>query len=115
MPANIAAEGSAHGGQLMGARLGAAAAAGLAQQQQQGLMAPPQCAVLDAVFVETGFLPAAEVAEAQAALLQQLNAAVRAKQLEGFAVVEFKSGAEREAGLRNLYYHVLLRKAVAAA
>lgn len=35
---------------------------------------------------------------------------VSAKQAEGFAVVDFKCGTEREGATRNLYYHVLLRK-----
>lgn len=35
---------------------------------------------------------------------------VAAKQAEGFAVVDFKCGTEREGGTRNLFYHVLLRR-----
>lgn len=111
VPANIAAEGSAHGGHLL-ARLAAPAAAlqlQHAQQQvaQQAALAP--CS-LDALFVETGFQQASELAGAQASLLEQLNSTVAAKQAEGFAVVDFKCGTEREGGTRNLFYHVLLRR-----
>jgi len=38
-----------------------------------------------------------------------------AKQSEGFAVMECSCGTEREGQLRNLYYHVLLRKPLAAS
>lgn len=40
------------------------------------------------------------------ALLSQLQA----KQAEGFAVAVCTTGTEREGPLRNLFYHVLLRK-----
>ena len=78
VPANIAAEGSAPGGHLL-ARLAAPAAAlqlQHAQQQvaQQAALAP--CS-LDALFVETGFQQASELAGAQASLLEQLNSTVR--------------------------------------
>lgn len=103
VPANIvaaAAEGSAHGGQLLAGRFGAGTAAAGPQPAQQ----------LDAVFVETGFCDAAELGRAQAALLQQLNATLAARQAEGFAVVSCECGTERQASLRNLHYHVLLRR-----
>lgn len=106
MPANIAAEGSAHGG----GRLGGYAAMLAAQQAQHGQQQQAAAAVLDALFVETGFQPAAALAEAQAGLLQQLNATMQAKQAGGFTVVSFKCGTEREGECRNLHYHVLLRK-----
>lgn len=110
VPASTALEGSAHGGQLMAARPGAAG-----QQHQQLLPNQQQPTVLDALFVETGFQEPANLATAQAAVLEKLNAMVQAKQVEGFAVVEFKCGSERESDWRNLHYHVLLRKAAAAA
>jgi hypothetical protein len=60
--------------------------------------------------VETGFSEAAELGGAQAALLQQLNATLAARQAEGYAVVSYECGTEREGGRRNLHYHVLLRR-----
>lgn len=56
-------------GQLLGSM---AAGPQLARISGSGSPAP----VLDAVFLETGFQPAAGVGQAQAALLQQLNTAV---------------------------------------
>ena len=83
VPANFA-EGSAHGGQLMLGRLGSAAAAGggsgsagaAAGQQQQGQGVAAAGTALDAIFLETGFVPAAELAGAQASLLESLNTQV---------------------------------------
>lgn len=34
---------------------------------------------------------------------------ISAKQAQGFAVADVTSGTEREGGMRNLFYHVLLR------
>ncbi len=70
-------EGSAHGGQQALARLGAAgggAAAGAAAEPPAAL--PAQPAVLDAIFLETGFKPAESLGAEQVALLQKLNALV---------------------------------------
>jgi hypothetical protein len=106
VPANIA-EGSAHGGQLLAARFGSAAALTAAQQQQQQQQ---PAAVLDAVFLETGFQEAAGLATAQASLLLKLNAMLQARQADGFALVSTKCGTEREGANRNLFYHVLFRK-----
>lgn len=36
---------------------------------------------------------------------------IQGKQAEGFSVVDFKCGTERDGQLRNLHYHVLLQKA----
>lgn len=69
VPATFALEGSAHGGQLAASRLG-----GGASRQASGAPAGP--ATLDALFLETGFQPAAGLAEAQASVLQRLNATV---------------------------------------
>jgi hypothetical protein len=40
---------------------------------------------------------------------------VQAKQAAGFAIADYQCGTEREGGQRNLYYHVLLRRAGAGA
>ena len=66
--AMAAAEGSAHGGQLM---------AGRAMLGANGAGGAPQLSTLDAVYLETGFCQAAALPAAQAKLLQQLNSAVR--------------------------------------
>ncbi|KAL4448314.1 hypothetical protein ABPG75_005533 [Micractinium tetrahymenae] len=120
VPANITAEGSAHGGHLLG-RLAAPAVAlqlqqvqAQQQQQQQAQQAAAAPCSLDALFVETGFQQACELAGAHASLLEELNATVAGKQAEGYSVVDFKCGTEREGGMRNLFYHVLLRKPGAA-
>ena len=65
VPANAALEGSVRCGQLLGPQLARLSGSG-----------SPAAAVLDAVFLETGFQPPAALGEAQAALLQQLNATV---------------------------------------
>ncbi|GAB4817404.1 hypothetical protein N2152v2_004450 [Parachlorella kessleri] len=92
-------EGSVCDRELGSGSLGTAAA-GVASA------APP--VVLDAVFLETGMQPAAGVGRAQAALLQKLN--TLARQAEGYAIVKQECGAEREGSMRNLFYHVVLRK-----
>lgn len=107
--ATAAAEGSAHGGQLMADRRLAIVPA---QQQVPG----QHVSALDALYVETGFCQSpAELAEAQAKLLQELNSTVQARQASGFVIADYQCGTEREGGHRNLYYHVLLRKVAAAA
>ena len=63
-PAYTAAEGSAHAGQLMQGRFGGS---GLAPAQQQHM---------DALFLETGFVDAADLPAAQASVLSQLNSKV---------------------------------------
>lgn len=65
VPANAALEGSVRCGQLLGPQLARLSGSG-----------SPAAAVLDAVFLETGFQPPAALGEAQTALLQQLNSAV---------------------------------------
>lgn len=71
MPTNTGPDGSAHGGQLLLGRLG-----GAGSIAQAPIAAG--AAALDALFLETGFHQAAELAEAQGALLQQLNSTVSA-------------------------------------
>lgn len=108
-PTAFALDGSAHGGQLLASgRLGGGGAAP-ARQASGGALGGP-VAALDALFLETGFQPAAALAEAQAALMQRLNAAVQARQADGYAVADCTCGSEREGPLRNLTYHVLLRR-----
>ena len=74
--ATAAAEGSAHGGQHMAGRLALANGGALAPAQQQ-VPGQQQVSALDALYVETGFCQSpAELAEAQAKLLQELNSTV---------------------------------------
>lgn len=73
----------------------------------------PRGWVLDAVFQETGMQPAEDLALAHANLLQQLNKTLQTRMEEGFTVVQQDCGTEREGGLRNLHYHVLLKKSTA--
>lgn len=76
MLTTTAPDGSAHGGQQALGRLGLLAPGGGSGAAPAAAAGPT---VLDALFVETGFKQATALAEAQASLLQQLNASVSMK------------------------------------
>lgn len=69
---------------------------------------PPE--ELTAIYMCTPVCGAEELDAAHEELAQRVNAKLAAKLAEGYAVVKRDGGAEREAGGRSLYYHILLSR-----